>query len=182
MHIPILRSGCEHLTLHPCMSFTNKRSPEGVRDEASDVYVTMWAKLMRSTPHKQFAQEPAGDQVGHLWWRMLNGELPAVNYPGIVVILIGAHERAVRCPGLEAVGCACTLQHWLPTLNLSLIICCEKRAVGRGHDLFFQPVLQRNDFASHILVQESSAWQSTCGIIVVILTRLFSPPVQATWL
>ena len=55
---------------------------------------------MRSTP--QSAEKPAGDQVGHLWWRILHGELPAVNHPGILVILIGANERVMRCPGLES--------------------------------------------------------------------------------
>ena len=54
-------------------------------------------------------QQPAGDQVGHLWWRMLNGELPAANHPGIVVILIGAHERAMRCPGLASSECLRTI-------------------------------------------------------------------------
>ncbi len=34
----------------------------------------------------------AGDQIGHLWWRLLNGELPAVNQPGAVVVLIGARH------------------------------------------------------------------------------------------
>jgi len=34
----------------------------------------------------------AGDQIGHLWWRLLNGELPAVNPPGAVVVLIGARH------------------------------------------------------------------------------------------
>ncbi|KAK9818980.1 hypothetical protein WJX81_005038 [Elliptochloris bilobata] len=34
----------------------------------------------------------SGDQVGHLWWRMLHGELPAVNQPGVVVVLIGTND------------------------------------------------------------------------------------------
>ena len=50
----------------------------------------------------------AGDQVGHLWWRMLSGELPAINQPGVLVILIGApalpqcwkQQRAPVCPDI----------------------------------------------------------------------------------
>eukprot|EP00884_Botryococcus_braunii_P016636 jgi/Botrbrau1/3656/Bobra.0204s0046.1 len=34
----------------------------------------------------------AGDQVGHLWWRLLNGELPQVNMPTVAVVLIGTND------------------------------------------------------------------------------------------
>lgn len=34
----------------------------------------------------------AGDQVGHLWWRMLNGEVPSRRHPKAVVILIGTND------------------------------------------------------------------------------------------
>jgi hypothetical protein len=34
----------------------------------------------------------AGDQVGHLWWRVLNGELPAVKQPRLLTMLIGTND------------------------------------------------------------------------------------------
>lgn len=35
---------------------------------------------------------PAGDQVGHLWWRVQNGEVPIRRHPKAVVILIGTND------------------------------------------------------------------------------------------
>lgn len=34
----------------------------------------------------------AGDQIGHMWWRMLNGQLPSRKHPKAVVILIGTND------------------------------------------------------------------------------------------
>lgn len=33
-----------------------------------------------------------GDQVGHLWWRILNGELPKVKQPKVYTMLIGTND------------------------------------------------------------------------------------------
>ena len=33
----------------------------------------------------------AGDQIGHLWWRMLNGQLPR-KPPKVAVVLIGTND------------------------------------------------------------------------------------------
>ena len=34
----------------------------------------------------------AGDQSGHLWWRVLNGELPAARQPRLFTLLIGTND------------------------------------------------------------------------------------------
>ena len=34
----------------------------------------------------------AGDQVGHLWWRLLNGDIPVQKHPKAVVVLIGTND------------------------------------------------------------------------------------------
>ena len=34
----------------------------------------------------------AGDQVGHLWWRILNGELPVAKQPRVITVLIGTND------------------------------------------------------------------------------------------
>ena len=34
----------------------------------------------------------AGDQVGHLWWRILNGELPVARQPLVYTLLIGTND------------------------------------------------------------------------------------------
>ena len=34
----------------------------------------------------------AGDQVGHLWWRVQNGEVPSRRHPKAVVVLIGTND------------------------------------------------------------------------------------------
>lgn len=40
----------------------------------------------------------AGDQVGHLWWRILNGELPKEKQPRIFTMLIGTNDlNAADC-------------------------------------------------------------------------------------
>ena len=33
----------------------------------------------------------AGDQIGHLWWRLLNGQLPT-KPPKVAVVLIGTND------------------------------------------------------------------------------------------
>lgn len=40
----------------------------------------------------------AGDQVGHLWWRVLNGELPKVHQPRVFTMMIGTNDlNAADC-------------------------------------------------------------------------------------
>lgn len=34
----------------------------------------------------------AGDQIGHLWWRLLNGQLPKMVMPKVAVVLIGTND------------------------------------------------------------------------------------------
>jgi len=44
----------------------------------------------------------AGDQIGHMWWRMLNGQLPIRKHPKAVVILIGTNDlTADDCTATE---------------------------------------------------------------------------------
>ena len=46
--------------------------------------------------------DPTGDQVGHLWWRMLNGQIPSKHHPKAVVMLIGTNDlTADDCTALE---------------------------------------------------------------------------------
>lgn len=45
----------------------------------------------------------AGDQVGHMWWRMLNGQVPEKQHPKAVVVMIGTNDlTADDCTALEA--------------------------------------------------------------------------------
>ena len=43
----------------------------------------------------------AGDQVGHLWWRLLHGQLPSAKPPKVVIVLIGTNDMGAitgTCP------------------------------------------------------------------------------------
>ena len=33
-----------------------------------------------------------GDQIGHLWWRLLNGQMPRAFMPKVAVVLIGTND------------------------------------------------------------------------------------------
>ena len=34
----------------------------------------------------------AGDQIGHLWWRLLHRQLPKMIMPKVAVVLIGTND------------------------------------------------------------------------------------------
>lgn len=34
----------------------------------------------------------SGDQIGHLWWRFLNGDIPVAKHPKAAVVLIGTND------------------------------------------------------------------------------------------
>ena len=34
----------------------------------------------------------AGDQIAHLWWRLLHGQLPKMIMPKVAVVLIGTND------------------------------------------------------------------------------------------
>lgn len=61
---------------------------------AAILYAEAAVRLVPPQGH-DLALRPAGDQIGHLWWRLINGEMPAMNQPGVVLILIGKARSAV---------------------------------------------------------------------------------------
>ena len=44
----------------------------------------------------------AADEVAQLWWRLLHGQIPKVNQPKAVVLLIGTNDLTIDdCMGTE---------------------------------------------------------------------------------
>ena len=33
-----------------------------------------------------------GDQISHLWWRLLHGQMPTVHMPKVAIVLIGTND------------------------------------------------------------------------------------------